>query len=400
MKYLVIGYGVTGKAIASYLEKNNLDYLIYDQEVINHKKYISYEKLKDSLPLFEFGIKSPGINKESIPYALIKILCKEIISEIDFAFLHCRSKHLIGVTGSNGKTSLCTYLQTYLSYRFEIFLCGNIGQCFISMVDKIKEKDYVIIELSSFQIEDSRYLKLERLFITSIAPNHLDHYPSVVHYYAAKKRALLLNCGKTTIVENNIIFPNNTVSKDISHEVIEILNVRLKGTYNIDYAVQAYKYALELGIDHLDLLSASKRISMVPFRLEKIASIDNLTFINDSKSTSVAATKFAYQSFKNQKIILIIGGIHKSQSFEEIVLEKEDIALIYGRDRKMINRQIHGKIFPDLESIFRYLTTIKDSRLVLFSPGCDSHDQYKNYEHRGRFFNQLIDKYFINKNKH
>ncbi len=393
MKYLIIGFGITGVEVEKYLKKNNDEYMIYDQKKIAHEKYLSYEDLYRDLPLFDFGIKSPGIKKDSKEYRLISILCKDIISEIDFAYSKISSTHLIGVTGSNGKTSFCNFLATFLKNKYRTFLAGNIGISLISLIDKIKEDDYVIIELSSFQIEDSKYLKLQDLFITSICENHLNYYGDKTFYLAAKKRGLLLCANEPYILNTNELFIKNCQYND---EFIDKIKYQLTGKYNIEYALYAYTYALKHHIDKEKLSKSISDLQMVKYRLNVSKKVDFLTFINDSKSTSADASEFAYLTYYQYPEILILGGIHKSASFNKIKIKNHDLVLIYGQDKEKINSEISGILFNNLEEIFKYLKKIKDEYYVIFSPGCDSHDQFKNFEDRGNYYELLIDKYFIN----
>ena len=125
MKILIIGYGITGKALYDYFKKYQHDVYIYDEKKLKIKNYYSYAKLEKDLPLFDLGIKSPGIRFNNEKFLLIKSLCLKIMSELDFAFSKMEKSYVIGITGSNGKTSLATYLNHFISKKKTTYLAGN-----------------------------------------------------------------------------------------------------------------------------------------------------------------------------------------------------------------------------------------------------------------------------------
>lgn len=391
MKVLLIGYGSSNKSTLQYLKDDEV--YIYDERIINQDNYLSFNQLKDSLMLFDLGIKSPGIKFDD-KYLLINSLCKEIISEIDFAYLKLPQVKIIGITGSNGKTSFATFLYTLYSKFKPCHLAGNIGVPLSSIISNIKENDVVILELSSFQIRDSKYIKIDDLFITSLSPNHLDQYLNQDFYYADKKRALLFANNVFFLNEsNNILHINKNNDFRINNYYQEISKY-IMGKYNIYYINFIINYLISLGINQNKLLDNIKNIKSVKYRLEKPFLKGNYYFINDSKSTSSASSEYAYESYKDKNIILILGGIHKSSPFS-IKVKDDDLVLIYGKDSSLINSQIKGKIFINLEEIFIYLTQInKKGYYIIFSPGCSSYDQYENYIKRGEHFTMLVNKYF------
>ena len=383
MKYLIIGYSKSGKAVFEKLKGN--DVTVYDDN-IKDKNVINYTYLQKEKPLFDLGIISPGFDVTSYKYRLIKSLCRDIISEIDFAFLR-KKISIIGITGSNGKTTLATYLDFFLSLKYKTFLCGNIGLPMTEIIDEVEDNDIVILELSSFQIRDSKHLKLEELFLTSLSPNHLDHYDSKDHYYADKKRGLLFLQDKSFITE----FKGPFTYKNSKNYLKNI-----KGKYALKYALIAMNYAYKLGIPEDEIIDKCKLIRPILYRLNPIIKYGNKTFVNDSKSTTVAATLYCYSQFKNEKcpIILIIGGVSKSDSFKKLKMRNNDLIFIYGRDKNKINSECNGKKFNNLEQVINQIFNYNGPACILFSPGCSSLDQYRSYIERGEHFNLLIKKYF------
>ena len=388
MRYLIIGYSKSGKAVYEKLQGEEV--FIYDDN-INAENIIDYHYLKKEKPLFDLGIISPGFDVRSYKYRLIKSLCKDIISEIDFAFLRNRVS-IIGVTGSNGKTTLATYLNHFLSIKYKTFLCGNIGLPLSEIIDEVKENDKVILELSSFQIRDSRYLKLDELFLTSLSPNHLDHYDSKSHYYADKKRGLLFLDNKSFI---------NTIKGPFTYKNSKKYLINIKGKYSIKYALIAMNFAYNNGISKEDILKKCFFLEPVNYRLHPIINYGDKTFVNDSKSTTLASTLYCYDMFKKEKcpIFLIIGGISKSESFKKLKVRKDDYIYIFGKDKNKISLQCNGRKFNNLTQIIIEISKYKGKAIILFSPGCSSLDQYKSYIERGEHFNSLINKYFGDKHE-
>lgn len=394
MKILIIGFGTTGKAIKEYFDKYQNEVYIYDDNNVDDNNYLSFEYIKNNLPLFDLGIKSPGIRNNNEKYQLIYSLCKEVKSEIDYAYEHIEKCHIIGVTGSNGKTSFATFLHHFLSYKYRVFLVGNIGKPFISVIDEISKKDIVIIELSSFQINDSKSLKLDELFITSLSPNHLNSYSSITNYYADKKRALLfLKDDKYYFIDDsyykvNVKKKRYPINFDYHHQI----NKYVYGEAFILYINIAMNYCLNKNYYEYELLNLLKTVKLVKHRINYVKTINKMIFINDSKSTNSEASLYCVNSFYDKKRILILGGIHKSDSFNKIKLNEIDEVLIYGIDKEKISSQIKGRLFNNLDEIFLYLKNKKEECYVLFSPGCASFDQFNNYLERGERFLYLIDK--------
>ena len=394
MKILIIGFGTTGKSLKNYFDKRGEEVSIYDKKNYSEKNFYDYQKLLNELPLFDLGIKSPGLAIDNEEFLLINSLCKNIESEIDFAYKQIRTKNIIGITGSNGKTSLATFFNHFLSLKYKTFLAGNIGKPLIDYIEEANEEDYIILELSSYQIRDSKNLKLKELFITSISPNHLDVYKSKLHYYADKKR--------TTFFTNNVYLLNDTLDKKYfnysSYPLIKDFRkdiaIYISGKYSILYANICMNYCLNHNILEEKLRKRLISLKPVEYRMNKVFENSKLIFINDSKSTTAEASLYCFETFNNYNRILILGGNHKSSSFDKIKLNKQDILLIYGKDKEKINKEIHGIKFNNLEEIFLFLKEINKKYYVLFSPGCDSHDQYSSYKERGQHFNKLIEKYF------
>ena len=384
MKILIIGYGLTGKALNDYLNNSEDEVFIYDDNIKGDNFY-DYERLLKELPLFDLGIKSPGIRKNNEKYRLLEILCKNIVSELDFSLSKLKNENIILITGSNGKTTLTRLLQKLISIKYKSYVCGNIGVPLITLVNKVNADDYLLIEISSFQLEDLKSGTFKYGIITSLHPNHLNEYDSYIHYLSSKKRMLMF-CKNVIAINENPFNINKYISKNkITPSII--------GKYNDIYLNFAYEFASSLNIEHDRLIKEINDFKLDKFRLEFLGEINNFKIINDSKSTSSSASKYAYETYNKDNIILILGGIHKSDSFSKINMKKGDLLLIFGKDKTLINEELNGLTFDDLEEVIKYIVTLKKHYTIIFSPGCSSYDQYKNYIERGNHFNHLVSKY-------
>ena len=191
-KILLLGLGISNIAVLNYL-KDEYEVYIYD-DYKKDKDYYTLKRLKKEMPLFDLVIRSPGIPYKSEVYKFVTLLTKEIISEIEFAIriLKDRNAKYIVVTGTNGKTTICNQLYQVLSIKHNVFLAGNIGVPLISLVNRIKDNDIVIIEMSSFQIENTYSNFADFIIVTNISKNHLDEVYSYDYYKASKKRVVSL----------------------------------------------------------------------------------------------------------------------------------------------------------------------------------------------------------------
>lgn len=376
MKILILGYGRTGKAVYDFIKKYHHDVYVFDENVIDDLKeyYYSYERLKKELPLFDLCIRSPGITRTSKAYFLAFALSKRLISELEFSLYFLKSKHIIGVTGTNGKTTTCLMIKTLLDQKYKTRILGNYGTPLIEQVEKIKEDEIIILELSSFMLEDTFSLKCEVSVITSLSENHLDHTYNLETYYGTKKRILFNN-------PDLIVKDDRTIdSRFLTDKLSKINNI------NLEKAIRVAKYYLlddkliHLGISQLKLLS---------YRQEIIKVIGDLIFVNDSKSTTIESTKSCIDQFSDKSNILILEGNYKGQDISEIYNLSVNEIYSYGNISFLLNDKVNKK-----NNLREILLDIKKKYLngyILFSPIGASFDLYKSYQDRGDEFNRLVD---------
>lgn len=384
-KVLLLGYGNSNKELYKLINNQYETYIYDDSKEVDY----NLEKIKKELPTFDIVVRSPGISSNSEIYNLMKMLSKEVISEIEFSLRLIKSKLVkyIVVTGTNGKTTIATYLYRVLSTYFDnVFLCGNIGVPLSSIVNKIEDNSILIIEMSSFQIEDT-YLKFaDYIIVSNIEPNHLDEVRNFTFYKSSKKRVGLLKKDEGILVveekeENTFKEFNPLVIKKEDGEGYLFLNIHF-----------IYLICYMFNISRTEVKKILENNYRVPYRNELLNLSYKASIINDSKSTSVASSNTCLSLHKNKKRIVILGGISKSDSFKNLMIKDDDIILIYGRDKeKIFNELEKGIMFDTLNQIVEYIKQyLNDDIYILFTPGCSSFDQFNNYIERGETFKRLI----------
>ena len=390
---LILGLGQTGLSLFDYLRKFEKEPLIFDTRddppcrkellkksknplIISNHKEIAFDEIRSCYvsPGFEIGheiIKK--LNTNNI----------EILSDFDL-FLKVHAKKSILVTGTNGKTSVVSLLQHVMkSLGLKVKSIGNNG---FPVLDHIEERlDYFVIEVSSFQIERTKTLSSLISVLLNISPDHLDVHDSFEQYTEIKKR-IFENSNFKIGPEGTGLDLDITMPKITDHEI-----------YNQE-AVKSI--LLKLGLKKRSIEEKILSFNPLPHRLEDISLNKHLTIINDSKSTNPHSLNAAINKYKDEKIILIMGGLKKDLSFRpllEVLKKNTKKVFVYGADREKISNEI-GELNPIvLESMARAVkeainySTKND--LVLFSPGCSSFDEFQNYEERGFKFKELINKY-------
>ena len=390
---LILGLGQTGLSLFNYLRKFEQEPLIFDTRDDPPCKKELLKKSKDSLIISNLKeiafdeirscYMSPGFE---ISHEIVKELNAyniEILSDFDL-FLEVHAKKSILVTGTNGKTSVVSLLQHVMkSLGLKVKSIGNNG---FPVLDHIDEQlDYFVIEVSSFQIERTKSLSSLVSALLNISPDHLDVHDSFEQYTKIKKR----------IFENSNfkIGPEGT-GLDLDFIMPEITDHEI---YNQEAVKSILLY---IGLKKKFIEEKILSFNPLPHRLEDISLNKHLTVINDSKSTNPHSLNAAINKYKDEKIILIIGGLKKDLSFRPLtkaLKRNTKKVFVYGADREKISNEIEELNPTVLESMAQAVkeainySTKND--LILFSPGCSSFDEFQNYQERGAKFKELIKKY-------
>lgn len=406
-KVIVLGLGRTGEALRSFLAARGATVEVYDD-------HLSDAKGADLCGAFDFAVISPGFPPSNAVARRLREQGVPILSELDLAYIHCPSDRIYAVSGTNGKTTTVTILNEMLSSVGASHLVGNVGTPYISAVDRISPKDAVVVEVSSFQIEQSSVFRPRVVALTKVGEDHLDRHHDVETYRKLKlsfaKRAGIAVLNRDDPVQDevrgigySILSPNADYFLDGRSIVAGGKAFRLpepsRGeAFDRDFLCAFAVACVAYGYKS-NFLSAYERVVVPRFRFERIGTICGATVINDSKGTNVDAALFALSLCKGRTAI-ILGGSDKGEDYARLMRGiggAERIYLVGGNAMELYlaaGQETRKKCLPmaDLESAVAHFVS-DPLNTLLFSPGCASFDRYHDYEERGRDFDAIVEKY-------
>ncbi len=417
-KVTVLGYGVTGHAITTYLHNSGVSIFISesgnlkeaDEEDLSERG-IAYEQGDHTVRALEAAdmlILSPGIRPDIPVLQLAKQKAIPIFSEMDLAWLLLSHEtKIIAVTGTNGKTTTVSIIEGILNQAgIKSKAVGNIGTPFISVVDH--PPDVIVAEVSSFQLEQSTVFHPDIACILNITPDHLDWHKTMKNYITAKASIFSRqNASDVAVLPRKLPIDYEKVTA--RKRYIEDVDLPEEGFSNqlCPHNLFNFRAAIACCIEvdpSLDVagirLEELDSLFHLPYRLGKEPSIGGITMINDSKSTNAASAIAALESVR-QPCVLILGGKHKQGGYEELALaiKEHDVrhAVLFGaggafiegtlRDAGYLNTTLCSTLDQALACA---LEQAHHSDTVLFSPACSSFDQYADFIHRGESFSQLV----------
>lgn len=454
----VVGFGRTGRALLDFLleQKECKHIYIYNDTPIEGPQETSaranyetrgvtfiigtneFPRLED----VELIILSPGVNGQTERFDKLREKGIKIISEIEFAFSFIEAP-IIAITGTNGKSTTVSLIHHFLSKNgFNSFLTGNIGTPLISEVKNIPDNAVVVVEVSSFQLEEIADFKPHIAAILNVTPDHLDRYKSLEDYYSAKLIIgknqgtgdfLILNDGDPYLKEKEkqegtSAFPGtaqkvwfsrlrrdldagawlegNNIHIKVNHieASVSLRENPLRGVHNLENLLAAVTAARLMGVTAAGIEKAVKDFKGLSHRMEFAGKIGNVEFINDSKATNVDAALKSIDSI-DAPLVLILGGKDKGGDFSMLrqsIKEKVDHVLLVGAAAHTIHRQLaeldNGERFifvADFAAAVAegYRLLAKKGGVVLLAPGCASFDMFKNFEHRGDVFKEEVQKF-------
>ena len=438
----VIGAVRSGVGAAKLIKKLGGNPFVSDSGK-NKNLIISGETLKENKINFEIGehtdkvydcdlmVVSPGVPSNAQILVDAKEKNIEIISEIELAYNFCKAK-IIAITGTNGKTtttSLCGHI--FKTSGVKTFIAGNIGTAFSEIVLEASENDFVVLEVSSFQLDLIKDFKPNIGMILNITPDHLNRYENKFENYINSKLRLYKNQDKNDYLilnkDDEILI--NSLTNYSSKEFYFSLNepqlngcyltgtqiiynedgelrftcdtsgINLKGEHNIANAMAAVNAAKIFNLDNEKIKEGLKTFKGVEHRLEFVREVNGVTFINDSKATNVDSVWYALRSF-DEPIFLILGGQDKGNDYSQIkqlVIEKvKKIYAIGSSADKVFNffhSEVKVEVKPSLEDVVIAANQeARENEIVLLSPACASFDMFDNYEHRGKIFKEAVNK--------
>jgi len=337
-------------------------------------------------------IISPGIPDEALPILWAKEAGIPAISEVELAWILCPA-NIIAITGTNGKTTVTTLVGKIIeAWGKRVFTCGNIGRPFSSEVGKMEEKDYVSLEVSSFQLEKIDTFRPKVAAILNLSRNHLDRYNNMEDYLKAKKRIFKNQESSDFLVLNE----DDPFTRNLGPEAkAKAVYFKAEGGLNANQSA-AMAIAGILGIGKDIVLNVFKDFKGVEHRMEEVLTLNGIKFINDSKSTTTQATVWALNSLSGP-VVLIAGGREKGNDYRE-VLElargKVKAAVLIGEAQERISKAFNGAIDVDKaltldEAVKKAVNLLPGGGCLLFSPMCKSFDMFSNYEERGKAFKSI-----------
>lgn len=401
MKILLLGKGKSIKYIKKYLKYKKVEIIhaVFKEEY--NKKYVLADNKLLELDDIDYVIKSPGIPETNSLYIKLSLKFK-FINELDLLTIFNEKVKSIVITGSNGKTTFVSMLNYLLKLAgLKTILCGNSFEPISKYYKKYNEIDYLVVEQSSFQLHNLSFHKPFISLILNLQENHLDNSYSLNSYFKNKMNIFkYIDKQCYFISDNNPLVNlsrcNGNIIEIFKYPYSDRLNDNLKHyKQNINYLYTIIKL---LSLDE-KLIEKLNCFNFLKYRNE-IKITNDITFINDSKSTSLDATLFALSKIdKNKNIILILGGMDKKLDYKRIALIKVSNLIVYGRISKQVKKYYKNAIITNnLYESFKIATLIKlDNKVVLFSPSTSSYDEFKNFEERGAYFNKLVKRYEKNK---
>lgn len=399
MKVAILGFGREGQALYKYIKKNkNWGIWILDKNpnILLPKNVKSFlgEKYLDELNEFDIVFRSPGI-----PYLAVRKKIKDpskisSMTKLFFEEVKTTKSKIIGVTGTKGKGTTSTLIYQMLKNSgFKTILGGNMGKPMIDYLKESKKSDYVVLELSSFQLQDMT-ISPNIAVVVDIFPDHLDAHKNIKEYYDAKS-----NIGRYQKKSDVIFyFENNAISAKIASvspaikKPILPKNNNLKKNFEMASAVAKYCKCPQEIID-----KTIKNFKGLEHRLEFVKTINGISFYNDSAGTNPIATIAAIKSF-DKPIVLIVGGKDKGFNYSSLgaAIKKSTVknVVLFGENKYKILKTIDSKkcscdIAKNLEEAVN-IAFGKAKKIVLFSPASSSFDMFNNYAERGRKFKELV----------
>lgn len=433
-KVLVAGLGKTGIQTVRFLLKKGADVRATDITPIDElpEEVRGFERIGVRVESGEHRVEtflwpdmvvlSPGV-----PFGLLPV--KEatrkgivVMSEIELAWRFIK-KPIIGITGSNGKSTTSTLMARILEASGKrVFLGANIGTPLIQIAERDDEYDFLVLELSSFQLQGVSTFQPYVGVILNISPNHLDHHESLDEYIESKMKLFLnqtpddwavykaddsvikecssmikskkIRFGKGPI-EDGIFFDGTYVR--FRDEVYDLRDMNLIGSHNIENAMAAIASTRLIGCEPELVEREVVKFTPLPHRIEFVRKIKGARFYNDSKSTSPGATLSALESF-SAPIILMAGGKDKGVSYEVLkdeIRNKAKLLVLFGESRFRMQKELGKEVETVLalsleEAISKASAGVVKDDVVLFSPACSSFDMFASYEERGRRFKEIV----------
>jgi len=440
-RMVILGGGESGVGAAILAMQKGYEVFVSDSGPLKEKykeelktKGIEYEEGQHTeLKIMQADeiIKSPGIPEKNALVKKIRAQEIPVFSEIELAYRYKGDSKIIGITGSNGKTT--TTAMTYHICKhggLDCALVGNIGYSFARQVAE-QGKAWYVAEISSFQLDDIKLFRPDVAVLTNITEDHLDRYEYKFENYISSKFRIVMNqtssdyfiyCEDDPVIKkylNQYSFHSNPLPITMQHELnqggfikngqmtvkagnekveMSIYDFALKGIHNQYNTMAAGLAAVTVGIKKQRIREAIQSFEALEHRMEYVSTVRGVEFINDSKATNVNSTWYALESM-TKPVILILGGIDKGNDYSlirNLVKQKVRAIVCMGLDNRKIHEAFHDDVAVMVntagaqEAVKAAFHFANKGDVVLLSPACASFDLFKNYEDRGDQFKEAV----------
>lgn len=384
-KIAILGFGVTGQNIFDILKD------IYPIDIINNKEVDGYEViLQDNVNINDYDllIKSPGIWPD---IKLLQEFNGVVTNEIELTYLFIKENNLntniIGITGTNGKTSATSFIAQSLNTKYKAIACGNIGTSPLKEIVKDNTYDYLVMELSSYQLNDINVFQPHLAIILNLSLDHIEYHENYKNYINAKYN-LIKNLEPERII----------VTKQASNEIFKHLHIQINEVNHVDIESPLSENVIDcantlltkLRFSNNEIIDCFSNFVNLEHRFEVVLS-EPFVAINDSKATNVEATNMALSKI-DKPTYLVLGGEPKQEDYTKLKLDNKNLKeiIVYGELIDHIDCSSFTVIPKFEDSITYCIKKINKDECLLLSPACASYDQFDNFEQRGNKFKELL----------
>lgn len=441
-KVLVVGAGKSGVAVSHFLVKKGAAVVLADANEPADANELLRQMTAERIELFFGGypdvkkasfdllVMSPGVPLSVEPARAAEYNGIPVIGELELAYSFAQAP-IVAITGTNGKTTTTALVGAiFQDAGLSVLVGGNIGLPLVSEIENYSTQDVVVAEVSSFQLETTKFFKPKVGVILNITPDHLDRHGNMDNYIAAKAKILanqegddflVLNCDDPMTValgakaRSKIVYFSRCgelargvfVSKgeivaklgERTEIICSVHDLSIPGVHNLENALAAVAVAKIMGVSNDRLAATLRSFKGVVHRLEFVAEIDGVSYINDSKGTNPDASLKALEAY-NEPIVLIAGGYNKGSDFSQLAekfREKVRVLVVLGQSAKLIADAAQKKNFTNIlvasdfpEAVNLAYRAALPGDVVLLSPACASWDMFKNFEERGELFKKIV----------
>ena len=421
-KIFVLGMARSGYEVSKYLSRYNNEIIVTDAKEQDRDKVKELESLGVKVVItdkpanfidetFDLVIKNPGIKYTNPLVVKASSLGIAVVNEMEVAsYFFPKNLQVIGVTGSNGKTTTTNLIHEMLKADHKkVIMAGNMGIPVCSILDNLTDDTILLLEVSIQQLCNLSHFKTNVSVLTNLTPTHIDFLDTYENY----KDIAILNMGNademelTKDIKSHKIYFSSKMDTDIcvkgdylnyfGEDIIKLEDIKLQGMHNYENACCAIGAVKHYDVSNEAIIQVLKTFGGVEHRLEFVRKVNGVEYYNDSEATNTVSTIIALKAFKKPEI-LILGGLDRGHSFDPLNDYIGNVKLVgcYGETKQKIEEWAHKmnlsvKVFDNLHDTTMYIASVASpGDVVLLSPACASWDQYKCCEDRGDEFKSIV----------